>query len=557
MLLALIIRLPYVPTLGSRTDFSIINGWGSAVYYDNLSFYRATESNYPPVYPVIVGLTQGASEIPVVKTLLAGSGFSDVVRLKLPSLAAELALIALAADWLRHQRRLRWTIPLLLALHPGLIIVSSLWTQNDALYTLFLVAALLLLRRGRLNAAWVIYAIALLTKLQSVVLLPLLLILTYRRFPLRQAARAVGAAGLVIGATLFVFGIASGFDLVIRPYVGATVDLFPLTTVNAYNLWTVVEPGFWSGEFWSFGPSDALPSWLAPLTYREVGFLLLGVYVLLVCWSMWRRAQEDREFVWAAALYVGFFILPTQMHERYFYPGVIMVILAIAQDRRFLVAALLTIWTFTFNLIAALDAPFWWVGMSLRWYIGSSPPRLGAINLFLLLDVALLAIPRATPRWLLYGERIALGGCILFVLALRPPTFPLPDDARLVNGVMVGQGVQLIGYALSGADHADTLTLYWRAAQPIYGSYIARIDAEHDETVVASVTGSYFDSVVGTWRWTRGSVYWTEYTLDYGDQPAPNRLYLSVFEESSKEALPIFQTGEPIAGDRLLLAMIP
>jgi hypothetical protein len=65
---------------------------------------------------------------------------------------------------------------------------------------------------------------------------------------------------------------------------------------------------------------------------------------------MWRQAKEPREFIWATALMLGFFMLPTQIHERYLYPAVTLAVFAATQDRRMWIVALGLAATYTYNL---------------------------------------------------------------------------------------------------------------------------------------------------------------------------------------------------------------
>ena len=62
----------------------------------------------------------------------------------------------------------------LYALNPAIWYVSSIWGQTDSLYTVFVVASVVLLERGWVVPAWLCYSLAFATKLQSFAFAPLL-----------------------------------------------------------------------------------------------------------------------------------------------------------------------------------------------------------------------------------------------------------------------------------------------------------------------------------------------------------------------------------------------
>ena len=117
--------------------------------------------------------------------------------------------------------------------------------QGDSILTLFLVLAILALNRNQARMAWIWFAVSLLMKFQGVVLLPLVGILSLRRFGLQATI-----IGIVLGLGLFSLVYApfvnvSGWDNAMRPYIGA-VDQNRVITANAFNLWFLLTPSIWS-----------------------------------------------------------------------------------------------------------------------------------------------------------------------------------------------------------------------------------------------------------------------------------------------------------------------
>ena len=554
VLLALIVRLPYLDIIGLHGDYGLNSSWGDAVYRHIFSFFSHVDSNHPPLFPVMNGLSRAVTEIPAVKTFLEPLGFNNVVRLKLFPVLADLILIIVVYQWLKDRQYLRYIIPLLLIAHPGLINVSAQWGQSDPILTLLLALSIIALHRGKPDAAWFWFAIALLTKFQAIVLLPLLIVLTYRRFPLSTAITAALTGALVFAAVMLPFVFANEWRLVSRPYLSGAVDLFPHTTVNAFNFWCFVDPGFWQGAY-GFGPDDGRIL-IAPFTYKQIGFIMLGVYVLLICVVMWKRSREHKEFVWAAALYFGFFTLPTQIHERYLYPGVVFAIIGIAQDKRLAFAALATFFTFTHNLVHALNGIYRWAGSIVWYYLGNAAPRVSLMQCLLFVEVMLIAVFARVPR-LVGMTRLALAAVVvnLTFVAANPPRETLPAQAQPVHGVTMLDSIQLLGYLMEGNDKGYTLSLFWQTSEPINAYYVPLVEAEREGRVVSYSRGSYADDVLGTWRWSRGSVERTVHHLDIDDKPLPDSLYVGMIDAYSDAIAPVMLDGVPLRENRALIAL--
>lgn len=554
VLLALVVRLPHLSIIGLHVDYGLNSSWGDAVYKHNFSFYSYVDSNHPPLFPVMNGLSRAVTEIPAVKAFLEPLGFNNEIRLKLFPVLADLILIVVVYQWLKDRGYLRYLIPLLLVIHPAFVAVSALWGQSDSILSLLLVLSIMALHRGKPDAAWLWFGIALATKFQAIVLLPLLVVLTYRRFPLSTAITAALTGAFVFAAIMMPFVFANEWRLVSRPYISGAVDLFPHTTVNAFNFWCFVDPGFWQGIY-GFGPDDGRIL-IAPFTYKQVGFIMLGVYVLLICVVIWKRAHEHKEFVWAAALYFGFFTLPTQIHERYLYPGVVFAIIGIVQDKRLAFAALATYFTFTHNIIHALNGIYRWAGSAIWFYIGNAAPRVSLMQCLLFVEVMLIAVFDRAPR-LIGVTRLALAAVVvnLVFVAINPPRETLPPEAQPVHGVTMLDSIQLLGYIMEGNDKGYTLALFWQTSKPINAFYVPLVEAEREGQVVSRSRGSYADDVLGTWRWSQGSIERTVHYLDINDQPLPDSLYVGMIDAYSDEVAPVLLDGVPLRDNRALIAL--
>ncbi|MCC3159140.1 hypothetical protein LJ737_18000 [Hymenobacter sp. 15J16-1T3B] len=251
--------------------------------------------------------------------------------LKAFTLLFDFAGALLAASWLRGHWQ-RFVGALWLLLNVGYLYNTLVWQQVDAIFTALSFAAVVLALRGRLALSLVLYVLALNAKLQAIVFLPLLglLWLPLGRHRPRQVLTGVGAAAAVQALLLapFIWGGEHNYLPRILAINFTAVSLYPYTTVNAFNVWTLLMP---DALFWV---PDTLRKF--GLSYRQWGLLAwLGGSALAlapVAWLAWQKLRRAATFTAAEAplvLLVGgllplvFCFFNTEMHERYWHPAVL------------------------------------------------------------------------------------------------------------------------------------------------------------------------------------------------------------------------------------------
>ncbi len=412
-------RLWNIDQLGKLTDHATNQSWALITVDSGIfNLYELTNSDYPPLFPMVLTIAESIRRMtPYIDTDPAILPVYRVVPV-----AAELGLIVVALVWLRHRRVLRWVIPLALSLFPGMIVTTAFWGQSDSIYTLMVVLILIALNQEKPRAAWFFFAVGMLVKFQTVVILPLLVLLTWRRYGARQLLMGVTLAGVVGFVILMPFILESGFSRTFAPYT-TSVDRYPLKTANASNIWLLHERLI-VGDPNAFGLDSEIA--LGSLTYKQIGFLLLGTNTLLVCISIWRHSGERREFMWGAALYWGLFVLATQMRDRYLYPGAVLSLLAIAQDVRFWLPSVIGIFTLTYNVVDFTQAPFYYMGMPMYLILrGAVSSPIAVLNTLTLAEILRLMLTRdyrsQVLRW--GGRAIIIGlltACLLVIVSRLP-----------------------------------------------------------------------------------------------------------------------------------------
>lgn len=311
---AVFVRAALAPFVGHVFDTNIFLLWAAAlrehgltIIYDLPVSVVGLPVNYPPVFlEVLWGL---GHVFPLM----------SVAFLKLPAIAVDLILGGVLWYALRTESLTRQLVATtIVLLNPAIFLISSFWGQVDNLYTLFAALALWAAVRNRFSIAGVLVALAICTKLQAIVMLPVLIGLLLRTGSRRMAYRCTGGAVLTACVVLAPFLIAGKFMVFVRPFLGA-VKQYAYLTVNAMNMWWPVS----GGEF----VSDEV-------RFLGVPALTIGLGLVVVSW-MWagwwiQRRHTFSDVMFAAAFCaLTFFFFATEMHERYLFPVFIFLPLAL------------------------------------------------------------------------------------------------------------------------------------------------------------------------------------------------------------------------------------
>jgi len=311
----------------------------------------ADDCDYPPLVPYLLTLGEAGR-------LAAGApavGALAILLLKLPSLLAHAATVPLSLRGLARPlgpagaRR----AAILLALSPAFFVNAALWGQFDVPLTLFLIAAVAALLCDRPVAAGVGMGLALATKLLAIVPVPLLAVWVWRRHGPRELARSTGAGLLVVVILALPHVVAGRGEAMLRAYTGA-VNYYPFRTGEAYNTWYLLDryDVLARGMSPPLARRDDRPA-LGPITYHQVGLAAFSLYTVFMLAALARRPTPI-VLLWTLGMHLfGFFMLPTQVHQRYIVPAVGLLALLAPLSHRGLV--LFGVLTATATLNQALD----------------------------------------------------------------------------------------------------------------------------------------------------------------------------------------------------------
>ncbi len=195
----------------------------------------------------------------------------------------------------------------LYAFNPAVIYNAAVWGQFDAVYTFFLVLSLMLALKSKPVPSAVIFALGLLTKPQGIALLPLIVLLIYKKNGWKQLLYSVGAFTATIFLVVLPFeGIGNPITFLIKNYSTGYL-YYNVTSVNAFNLWGMF--GLWVNDGYLF----------------YVGWALFGSVAAFTLYMVHKRLKVSGDIIAIFAAFIllfAFFMLPTRIHERYMFPAI-------------------------------------------------------------------------------------------------------------------------------------------------------------------------------------------------------------------------------------------
>ena len=311
---AMLVRLLLFHYHGYYIDEGTFKAWYNIAAEKGLhNFYDSTWCDYPPFSIYIFWLFGKLAHA-------IGPGSLDIL-IKLPQNLFDLATAYLIFRFLRPKYSSLFSLGVMAvyAFNPALIFDLAVWGQFDSIYTFFMVASLYALLRSKYEISGGLFSLAILTKPQSVILLPVLAYVMLRNGGWKRAV----SSGTVFIALVFLiivpFHWSNPITFLIDHYSGYSV--YPYNSINAYNFWALL--GFWK--------TDTVTH--LGLTYQIWGILAFVIFAAFVMWQLHRRYEQKAAIFAVFLLMFGFFMLMTRIHERYLFP--VFALLAMSWSGRF------------------------------------------------------------------------------------------------------------------------------------------------------------------------------------------------------------------------------
>jgi len=319
LFVSLVIRMLMFYKNGCGIDEGCFSAWYITAAERGIhGFYDNTWCDYPPFNVYIFWIFGKLSQAVGPDSLAFFIKFPQ----NLFDIAAAYMIFRFVRQWFSFRGSL--AIMAVYAFNPATIFDVAVWGQMDSIYTLFMIASLYSAFRSKYELSGATLGLAILTKPQSVVLLPILAYIILRNGGWRRAIYSGITFGAVIIVVILPFRWDNPIAFLIDNYSGYSV--YPFNSINAYNIWSL----------WSFWKPDTVAHW--GLTYQQWGILGFVAFTAFVMWQLHRRYSTRAAIFAVFLLMFGFFMIMTRMHERYLFP--VFALLALGWYTRY------TIWIY-------------------------------------------------------------------------------------------------------------------------------------------------------------------------------------------------------------------
>ena len=355
LLVALLVRLLLATGSPYPYDPQLDVTWGQNFLAQPLSFYgytarTLTYANYPPLsiylFALVVALYSVVAHLVGAQpTFLVTQSPLLAVAIKLVPIACDVGLTIVIFALARKRLPLPWALAAAAAyaFSPYVLIIGSVWGQQDAIYTLASVLALLLAFQGKGASAGILSAAAVLLKPQPVVLLPLMVVCLWRWSGPRAAARyciALAATGILITLPFLLPPHPGILDYV---HNVSFVDV-PVSSHGVLNFWWLVVMSMryphglppTHGNLLSVGDASAAGPLIGSWSMATVAWLVVAAAIAWACLAIWRTRSAGAFFSSACVVMFAFYLFGPQQDVRYCLPAFVLLLIAVLFDQRYI-----------------------------------------------------------------------------------------------------------------------------------------------------------------------------------------------------------------------------
>ncbi len=343
LLFAFIIRMYLSKFEGHQYDISTFKIWSRGVYYTGFShFYQVIGSDYPPFYIYVLWVVGTFYKLflsfsfdihsPVFTTLI-----------KMPAMISDIMTAFLIFNIVKKYKNFRFAFfsMIFYAFNPAIIYDSAIWGQMDSVYVMFLMLALMLFISERPVLSGASMTIAILTKPQSLVLLPLFVFILIRKYPLLKIAKTITTSLATFIVLALPFYLETSIFEIFNQYFSA-YNQYPYNSMNALNIWFFVGLSRHDNIHFLF------------ISYKMWGYILFGLVCVYVLHIISKNIDDKSIYYASAIIFFAFFMFFTRIHERYLFPMFAPLAVAMTFDRRLNFVYGIGTFTFLLNMYIVL-----------------------------------------------------------------------------------------------------------------------------------------------------------------------------------------------------------
>lgn len=310
------LNLPLMQECGACFDITAMQNWGNIAYTKNItSLYLELNGGdplvYPPIYIYALEFNAWLHDM-LFENLEPGKYSYNFVHKTIPLLSSLIVALGLFLYLRRTKYKFAYFAMLAYLFNLAVIYNVAYWGQIDSVAGLFMFFSVLFLLNKKYLLSTIVITLGIFTKIQSIILVPIILVVLLKQAKIRDLIKITIVNTLVVLTILWQFLIIGSLKKALIAMT-RSYGWFSFVTVNAYNLWYLFFPQKdWYGEM----PDTAI---YFGVSLRTIGRLMFLVYVLLVMYQLYKKTDEEQIVLAASSVAFAFFILPTQIHERYLF----------------------------------------------------------------------------------------------------------------------------------------------------------------------------------------------------------------------------------------------
>lgn len=314
-----------IGTLKSASDYILKSDLGKI--YHELDF-----NNIPPVQIFILYV------VGLVRQIFGIKPDSQTFNLliKLPPIICDIitSIFVYKIAYKKMKPLNAWLCGLFYVINPAVILISSVWGQYESIYTLFLVASLYYLVENKSSKATIYYAFAILARPMLIIFLPIYLYVFLKS--ILKSGKEIKSKFLLNSILFFVVFL---LFLIIPFYQSLDIGQFykqindyklPYASINAYNFFTFIGANWFSYTDKFLGGTYKTFSVVMFSTIFIISFIILfyndDKAIKNPITKKPKTSKKSTYFVVASFIAICYFMLTTQIHERYLFPALLLLL---------------------------------------------------------------------------------------------------------------------------------------------------------------------------------------------------------------------------------------
>lgn len=231
----------------------------------------------------------------------------------------------------------------------SIIYNTSVWAQVDSIYTFVLLVSLILLLESRFLFSTLFLSLGLMLKTQSLFFVPIVWFQTLKNKSFRSIKIIV--LNILLFLLIFIQFLLNGSIFSVIATFFSSFGKWHFVSMNAYNLWFFLFPVSYDSKFLT--PSDNLTFF--GITYKFIGLFLFAIYCFFVLYQINKKKDKESLVIGAASLAFAFFMLPTEMHERFLFPFFAIFSLLVLKNKKYFFIYLVLSMTYLVNMMTVLN----------------------------------------------------------------------------------------------------------------------------------------------------------------------------------------------------------